>query len=107
MVDDAPFAMAGLWERWSQREQPIESFSISTTSVNQLMSSIHDRMPVVVMLGLSGACFGPKAEPEFLKSLVLSREWERFETVPASSEVNNARNETPACVQAGSPRPPV
>ncbi|SFJ42459.1 SOS response-associated peptidase [Planctomicrobium piriforme] len=99
-TDDQPFAMAGLWERWNQSGEPIESFSIITTSANSLMSSIHDRMPVLVEPNLFEAWLDPKAEPEFLKGLVQPQEWNGFELVPVSTVVNNARNDTPECVQA-------
>lgn len=32
--DDQPFAFAGLWERWSKGEPPIESGTIITTEPN-------------------------------------------------------------------------
>jgi len=96
--DDSPFAMAGLWETWNHGEHPIESFSIITTSANQLMRSIHDRMPVILEPELFAEWLDPKAEPEFLKSIVQPYEWNGFETLPVSAVVNNARNETPECV---------
>ena len=46
--DDRPFAFAGLWERWDRGGEPIESCTIITTEANELMTPIHDRMPVIV-----------------------------------------------------------
>ena len=48
-ADDC-MAMAGLWERWSasDKEEPIETFTILTTAANQAMEKLHDRMPVLV-----------------------------------------------------------
>ncbi|WP_433969917.1 SOS response-associated peptidase family protein [Tunturiibacter gelidiferens] len=45
-----PMAFAGLWERWNDPRQsvPLETFSIITTDPNELMQSIHPRMPVIV-----------------------------------------------------------
>lgn len=98
-VDDSVFAMAGIWERWSRGEQPIESFSILTTSANQLMRTVHDRMPVIIAPELFSEWLAPDAEPEFLTSVIQPYEWTRFETVSVSTVVNNARNETPECIQ--------
>jgi putative SOS response-associated peptidase YedK len=43
------FALAGLWERWSPREGPaVESFTIVTTSANELVAKFHERMPVIL-----------------------------------------------------------
>ena len=42
--------MAGLWERWRDRERGelMESFTIITTAANALVAPLHDRMPVLV-----------------------------------------------------------
>ncbi len=49
MSDDKVFAFAGLWEHWENPEgSVIESCTILTTSANELVQSIHDRMPVIL-----------------------------------------------------------
>lgn len=43
------FALAGLWDSWLGADSSeIESCAILTTSANELMAPIHDRMPVIV-----------------------------------------------------------
>ncbi len=46
-----PLAFAGLWERWKAPGQQSEqdTYSIITTEANELTSSVHDRMPVILM----------------------------------------------------------
>lgn len=46
--DHQIFAFAGLWEHWENEQQSIDSCTIITTHANQDMSSIHDRMPVII-----------------------------------------------------------
>jgi len=47
--DERIFAMAGLYDRWKDPSgTDILSFTIITTAANELMSSIHDRMPVIL-----------------------------------------------------------
>lgn len=47
LKNHAPFGMAGLWESWKSPEGiSIYSCSVITTVPNELMTSIHDRMPV-------------------------------------------------------------
>ena len=46
--DEALFVFAGIWERWEGSEGPLETVAILTTSPNRVMSSIHDRMPVIL-----------------------------------------------------------
>ena len=44
-----PMALAGLWEHWQGSDgSEIESCTIIVTSGNELMQSIHDRMPVIL-----------------------------------------------------------
>lgn len=46
---DELFGMAGLWESWnSLTGEKIYSCTIITTAANNLMASIHDRMPVIL-----------------------------------------------------------
>jgi putative SOS response-associated peptidase YedK len=49
MADDSPFAFAGLWERWQDRDDKIiETCTILTTKPNSLVADVHDRMPVIL-----------------------------------------------------------
>ena len=40
--------MAGLWEAWKSPEGILETFTIITTSPNEIVRSVHDRMPVIL-----------------------------------------------------------
>jgi putative SOS response-associated peptidase YedK len=49
MADESLFAFAGIWDRWrSPVGQMIESCSILTTTPNDLLSDVHNRMPVIL-----------------------------------------------------------
>ncbi|MEN6375978.1 MAG: SOS response-associated peptidase [Smithella sp.] len=44
-----PFGLAGLYETWMSPEKiPVQTCTIITTEANELIQSIHDRMPVIV-----------------------------------------------------------
>jgi putative SOS response-associated peptidase YedK len=44
-----PFAFAGLWETWTDRDGgEIETAAIVTCAANKTLAPIHDRMPVIV-----------------------------------------------------------
>ena len=47
--DGEGFCMAGLWEGWNSPEGILETFTIITTSPNELVRSVHDRMPVILI----------------------------------------------------------
>jgi putative SOS response-associated peptidase YedK len=49
MRDERLFAFAGLWDRWESPDKGvIESCTILTTVANAVLSTIHDRMPVIL-----------------------------------------------------------
>ena len=50
LMSGAPMAFAGLWDAWKEPDGQhwLQSFSIVTTEANELMSSIHTRMPVIL-----------------------------------------------------------
>lgn len=49
MKDKGLFALAGIWEKWTDPEGRIlQSFCLLTTTPNEIMEGIHDRMPVIL-----------------------------------------------------------
>jgi putative SOS response-associated peptidase YedK len=50
MASGEPFAIAAIWENWQHPETAewIRTFAVVTTTANELMSDIHDRMPVII-----------------------------------------------------------
>lgn len=94
-----PFAMAGLWERWIDRnEEPIESFTILTTDANESVEALHNRMPVI----MPRENFIEWLDPSVLDSkrveslLTYSPQLEAF---PVGAQVNNVRNDDPSCIE--------
>jgi putative SOS response-associated peptidase YedK len=50
MADREPFTLAGLWENWKDPDSGewVRTFTIVTTDANDLVATLHDRMPVVI-----------------------------------------------------------
>ena len=49
MASGEPFAFAGLWDTWRDpQDETVTSCTIITTEANDLLRSIHDRMPVIL-----------------------------------------------------------
>lgn len=46
--DGSMLVMAGVWDVWEKDGYPLKSFSIITTEPNKEVSSLHNRMPVVL-----------------------------------------------------------
>lgn len=50
MKDGQPFAFAGLWDTWKSPDgEPIRTCTIITTQPNDVVASIHDRMPAILL----------------------------------------------------------
>jgi len=87
LEDGAPFAMAGLWDRWEPgAEGPVESCTIVTTEANALVATIHakKRMPVILDPADYAAWLDAEATPPAAAQALLG---------PYSAEAMTARPE--------------
>ncbi len=96
-VDGLPLAFAGLHEFWrppgaSEQEAGLFSCCIITCAANEFISSIHDRMPVILARDSWDAWLDPNAESGDLSSLLVPMELGLLRMHPVSTEVNSARN---------------
>ncbi len=101
MRSGAPFAFAGLWESWdSPLGDQILSCTIITTMPNDLLSTIHNRMPVILPAWAYDAWLDPaERSPEELAPLLKPYPAEEMEAYPVSTLVNNPANDLPQCVE--------
>ena len=65
-------AMAGIWDRWRNpvTDEVTTSLSIITTNAAGPLSTIHQRMPVILDAKSQAAWLDNDAEPEKLKALL-------------------------------------
>jgi putative SOS response-associated peptidase YedK len=60
LKSEKPFGLAGLYETWiSPEKKQINTCTIITTEPNELIQSIHNRMPVIVRKELEGFWIDP------------------------------------------------
>ena len=68
LKSNEPFAFAGLWEEWrGSGDSALRTFTILTTTPNDLMAPIHKRMPVILR---------PEQEAAWLDT-ESDRDWQR------------------------------
>jgi putative SOS response-associated peptidase YedK len=105
--DGAPFAMAGLWDRWkSPMGEVVESGTIITVNPSALMKGIHDRMPAILPPEAYAEWLDPKVrDVERLVKLLSPYERDDLEAYPVSPLVNSPLNEAPECVAPQAPPP--
>ncbi len=104
-ADDAPFAFAGLWERWrtpgdgTHGGEPLETCAIITTEANQTLAPIHHRMPVILAADDHDAWLDPEPpSAAALTALLRPAPADAVIAQPVGRHVNNARNDDPACI---------
>ena len=71
----------------------VESCSIITTSPNDLVASVHDRMPVILPIELEQEWLDPAISKEHALSLLQPFPAEEMIAVKASPLVNSVRND--------------
>ncbi|MEZ4687462.1 MAG: SOS response-associated peptidase [Bacteroidia bacterium] len=96
-VDDGKvFMMAGLTEFWKSPEgKPVFSFTIITTSPNELMGKVHDRMPVILDDAAAGYWLDPGLSAGDAQSLLSPFPADAMSMVPVEKAVGNVRNDYP------------
>ena len=95
--DGEPLALAGLWSSWRDPESAARLYTctILTTDPNELVSRIHDRMPVVLDPADWDAWLADGTPSDQLRSLLRPAPAEPFDAYAVSPAVNNVRNEGP------------
>ncbi|MGB4205480.1 MAG: SOS response-associated peptidase [Bacteroidales bacterium] len=96
LKNDQPFAMAGIWEAWKNPENTaIYSFSIITTTANELMQSIHERMPVILPQESEEKWLNSNKQNELL-ALLKPYDPDQMDAYEISKLVNSPSNDNPA-----------
>lgn len=94
------FAFAGLLAAWkSEQGETIVSTCIITTEPNEVMSPIHDRMPVILNPEQFDAWLDPQNQDvPNLKSMIGPYGTERMAAYPVSQAINSGRIEGEECL---------
>lgn len=72
MKNHSPFAFAGIYDIWNDAEgRPLETFSIITTTPNNKVGKIHDRMPVILESGLYNSYLNDLSKVNDIKRMLV------------------------------------
>lgn len=101
MKDDGLFAFAGLWERWRPDDdaEPVETFTIITTTPNGVMSPIHNRMPVILSPRDYERWLDPKQTGESVLELLRPFAADGMEAYRISTRVNKPAHDGPELIE--------
>ena len=104
--DRSVMAMAGLYEFWKDPATSdwVTSFTILTTTAEDSLGHLHDRMPLIVERGGYAEWLDPAPHPvEALMELLIPAAPGRLDAYPVSKAVGNVRNNGPELME---PLPP-
>lgn len=94
-----PFAFAGLWENgFTPEKQPVTTCAIITCAPNNLMSSVHGRMPVILNAGMAWEWLAQKPDAQLIPLLKPYPDNEMV-AYPVSLMVNNPAVSEPGCIR--------
>jgi putative SOS response-associated peptidase YedK len=107
-ADGGVLAMAGLYEVWRDKTRDDDdpqrflwSCTVITTSAEDSVGHIHDRMPLMVERDRWASWLDPSVDdPDTLKQLLVPAAPGRLEAYPVSTAVNSVRNNGPELLDA-------
>ena len=104
--DEAPWGIAGLWERWIAPDGArVESCALLTTAANARVAELHDRMPAILTPQSYAAWLDPAREVAALVDLRAPLASDALAFRPVGTRVNRIENDDAALLDAV-PEPP-
>jgi putative SOS response-associated peptidase YedK len=99
MKDEELFYFAGIWDQWRRGAESITSCAIITTTPNDLLETIHDRMPVILPAETHKAWLARDTRPIELLSFLNPFPAAAMKRHPVSQQVNHAQAEDAGLVE--------
>jgi putative SOS response-associated peptidase YedK len=98
---DRPFGFAGLYENWKSKDgKLLQTCTIITTQPNELMMSIHNRMPAIITPNERNVWLNKEIQdPEVLMPLLRPYDSTRMEAYMVSTRVNSPSYNEPDCIE--------
>jgi putative SOS response-associated peptidase YedK len=95
MKDRKPFAFAGLWDEWNSPDGgALRTCTITTTTPNELMSTLHNRMPVILnQKDYADWLDTAPRTPDSLLGLIKPFPADNMSAYPVSTMVNTPNND--------------
>ena len=99
--DRRPLALAGLWAGWRDpsTETVRRTFTIVTTTPNEALRDLHDRMPVVIPETAWDRWLGTPKDPGELLALLVPDDELDLTIYPVVRDVNDVRRDGPGLIE--------
>ncbi|MEO8696872.1 MAG: SOS response-associated peptidase [Acidimicrobiales bacterium] len=101
-VDGEPLAFAGLWETWrgpERNDDPLRTCTIITTTANETMAPVHNRMPVILPPDKWPQWLDPEMQDtDVLAEFLVPAPSSLLTLYPITTAVNHVRNKGPELI---------
>ena len=98
LSDGRAFGLAGLWDRWTKGESPLETCTVITTAAGKRTLQYHHRMPALLVDDAAKKWLdGSMSEPALL-SMLRAYEGEDLEAFEVGRHVNKPENDSAECI---------
>lgn len=98
MASGEPFFMGGLWDTWhAGKEDELSTFTVLTTGPNELMQTLHHRMPVIIAPENAQRWLDPRERD--IRDLLEPFAADAMTAYPVGRLVNAVRNDGPELIQ--------
>ena len=108
-VDGEPLAFAGLWEAWrgpDRNDEPLYTCTIITTTANETMAPVHNRMPVILPPDRWEEWLDPEMQDtDALARLLIPAPPSLLTLYPVTTAVNHVRNKGAELIEPQSDAP--
>lgn len=102
--NNEPFSFAGLWEEFEDdNEKVVHTFTIITTEPNDMVKTIHDRMPVILDSKAEKVWLDNKSKEEDLMEVLKSFPSDKMGNYTVSPKVNDVEAEGQSLIQPSVP----
>lgn len=104
LADKSVFSLAGIWEEFEDNEGQVHhTFMIITVEANTLVSTIHDRMPVMFDKAQEGVWMNAESSEEALLALLKPYTESKMSLYTVSPRINDTSLNVPSLIIATPP----
>jgi putative SOS response-associated peptidase YedK len=96
----ALFGFAGLWDVWTGENQKLVTCCMITTTANELVKPLHDRMPVILPPEYYAEWLDPDTPQKRLTALLQPYAADAMQATEVGGAVNSPKNDGPECLEA-------
>lgn len=97
---DDGLLLAGIWDRWRNGDETLESFAIITCAAHDRLAFVHNRQPAMLTRAEGLHWLNREEDAQRLRAEFLRpRLPVKLSVIPVSAYVNNSRNEGERCIE--------